>query len=225
MSETSKPTLGIYGAGRVGTSIARLALKAGYHVLMVGSPRQKQLETVLSFVAPGAELAASPEDLAERADIIIIAVPMAKSLDLPYGLFSNKIVIDAMNHWEAVDGYLECVENAPDGTSAITAARNPEAKWIKTMNHLGYQDMEAHSAPHGSADRRALGIAGDDPEAKAQVATLIDDLGFDPVDVGTLSEGQVLQPGHNIFGTVLKAEDLLAMANKCIADTILPAKA
>ncbi|QTX04035.1 NADPH-dependent F420 reductase [Agromyces archimandritae] len=199
--------IGIYGAGKVGTALARLLNDAGYEVRMTGSARQTALELLVGVVAPGATVA-SAEELAETADLVIIAVPFGKAQTVPWALFGGKIVVDAMNYWPPVDGNIQAVDADPRSTSEIHAALNPGARLVKSLNHLGYHDMEDDALPAGSILRRALAVAGDDAEARAAVAEIIDAIGFDPVDAGPLAAGRVLEPGGPVFGRELSRGEL-----------------
>ncbi|HEY1104943.1 MAG TPA: NAD(P)-binding domain-containing protein, partial [Agromyces sp.] len=180
---TERPVIGIYGAGKVGTALARLLVDAGYEVLIAGSPRQTALELLVGVVAPGAHVGASDERPA-RADVIIVAVPFGKAGTVPWAAFDGRIVVDAMNYWPPIDGNLADVDADPRTTSEQNAARNPRARVVKSLNHLGYHEMEDDSLPAGDPLRRALAVVGDDEGARAEVAALIDAIGFDPVDGG-----------------------------------------
>ncbi|MDF0512830.1 NAD(P)-binding domain-containing protein [Agromyces sp. H3Y2-19a] len=207
---TDRPVIGIYGAGKVGTALARLLVAAGYRVLIAGSPRQTALELLVGVVAPGAVVVPSAE-LPESADVIIVAVPFGKAGTVPWAAFDGRIVVDAMNYWPPVDGNLAEVDADPRTTSEQNAARNPRARVVKSLNHLGYHEMEDDSLPAGDPLRRALAVVGDDPGARAEVAALIDAIGFDPVDGGALEHGVALEPGHPAFGRELSAGELAAL--------------
>lgn len=201
------PVIGIFGAGKVGTALARLLLTAGHDVHITGSPRQSALELLVDVVAPGARVA-TPDELISASDVIIVAVPFSKSDTVPWNRFDGHIVIDAMNYWPPIDGLLDRIENDERSTSEIFAARNPRMRLVKSLNHLGYHEMEDDPAPAGDALRRALAVVSDDGDARAVVATIIDAIGFDPVDGGALANGRVLQPGFDVFGRELNANEL-----------------
>lgn len=207
---TDRPVIGIFGAGKVGTALARLLVASGYDVRIAGSPRQTALDLLVSVVAPGAVVAA-PEALVEAADVIVVAVPFGKAPTVPWNLFDGKIVVDAMNYWPPIDGRIAEVEDDPRTTSELNRDRNPAARLVKSLNHLGYHEMEDDSLPAGSPLRRALAVVGDDDDARAVVARIIDDLGFDPVDGGALEHGLALEPGHPAFGRELSAAELGAL--------------
>jgi predicted dinucleotide-binding enzyme len=201
MSETS--TIGIFGPGKVGTAIARLAIAAGHRVEIAGSHRQQSLQLLLDVLAPGAVQTHSAETLAARSDLTILAVPFNRSLDLPYSSFSGRIIIDALNYWPAIDGVIAELDGISQGTSEVVAARNPAARWVKSLNHLGYHDMDEHARPSSDPTRRAIAVASDDSDAKRFVSAFIDSVGFDPVDAGSLADGIHLQTGTEVFGREL----------------------
>jgi predicted dinucleotide-binding enzyme len=205
-----RPVVGIFGAGRVGTALARLLVASGYEVLISGSPRQTALDLVVAVVAPGARVA-TPDELVAQAEVIIIAVPFGKAGTVPWADFDDRIVVDAMNYWPPVDGHIEAIDADERSTSEINAARNPRARVVKSLNHLGYHEMEDDSMDPGSPLRRALAVVGDDEAARGVIARIIDDIGFDAVDGGPLVNGRALEPGHPAFGRELSASELAAL--------------
>jgi 8-hydroxy-5-deazaflavin:NADPH oxidoreductase len=118
-------------------------------------------------------------------------------------------VVDVMNYWPPVDGVLAEFEEVSRPSSAVVQdALPPTARLVKTFNHIGYHEIEELARPAGSPDRVAVGVAGDDAEAVATVAQLVDALGFDPVIVGQLDAGAALQPGSAAFGADLGSRAL-----------------
>ncbi|HKH08542.1 MAG TPA: NAD(P)-binding domain-containing protein [Agromyces sp.] len=207
---TDRPVIGIFGAGKVGTALARLLVASGHEVLISGSPRQTALDLLVSVIAPGARVA-TPAELVAAAEVIIVAVPFSKAGTVPWDTFDGRIVVDAMNYWPPVDGNIAEIDADPRTTSEINAARNPRARVVKSLNHLGYHEMEDDSMDPGSPLRRALAVVGDDAGARAVVAAIIDAIGFDPVDGGALAHGRALEPGHPAFGRELSAGELAAL--------------
>ncbi len=207
-------TIGILGAGRVGTAVARQALKAGYEVRIATAKPVEDIALLVEIVTPGA-LAVTAAEAAE-ADVVVLAVPMHKYLTLDPELLAGKTVIDAMNHWVPIDGEIEDFDNDNRTTSEIIQAHLPDSRVVKTLNHIGYHDLEADGRSPGSSERRALALAGDDDGAKATVASFINRLGYDPVDAGPLAAGRAFQPGTDIFNGSHTAERLGAiMAAEC----------
>jgi predicted dinucleotide-binding enzyme len=210
MQVADRPVIGIFGAGKVGTALARLLVGAGYDVIIAGSPRQTALDLLVAVVAPGARVA-TPPDLVAESDVIIVAVPFGKAGSVPWPDFGGRIVVDAMNYWPPVDGHIAEVDADERTTSEINAARNPLARVVKSLNHLGYHEMEDDSMDAGSPLRRALAVVGDDADARAVIARIIDDIGFDAVDGGPLANGRALEPGHPAFGRELSATELAGL--------------
>ena len=197
--------LGIIGAGKVGTSLGRLALAAGWEVLVSASPTSPLQSMIVETMLPGARLL--PEaDVVEGCDIVVLAVPLSKVRTVDLGRLSGKVVVDAMNHWYPVDGELPGVAEAPS-SSAWVRSLNPDMRLVKSLNHLGYHDMETDARPAGHPERRAVAAASDDVEARSAVAALLDALGFDPVEL-TLGEGRHLEGGGPIFGRWVDAAGL-----------------
>ena len=207
MSNATTPTIAVLGAGHVGPAIARLALDAGHTVAIATSGNPGDLALVTQLLIPGAE-PLWPADAIARADIVVLAMPLHRFLLMDPNALSGKLVIDAMNYWPPTDGTLPPPFAAESvGTSEIVAERLHDAVVVKTLNHVGYHELETYARPSGSVDRRALGVAGDDPDAVNTVSALVDRIGYDAVPVGPLRAGRVLEPGGPVFGAVLRRED------------------
>jgi predicted dinucleotide-binding enzyme len=208
MHSTPPQTVGIFGAGKAGAVIARLALAAGLDVVVATSRSAADTAELLRSVAPGAT-ATSAEDLPARADLVVLAVPLRHFHDLPLHLLAEHVVIDVMNHWAPLDGALPDFDEPDRPTSTVVRDALPAAaQLVKTFNHLGYHQMEDDARPVGAPDRAALAVAGDDPAAVHTVADLVDRLGFDPVPAGPLSHSAVMEPGSEIFGEHLDADTM-----------------
>jgi predicted dinucleotide-binding enzyme len=205
--ETGDRRLGIVGAGRVGTTIARAAIAAGYDVAIAGSGSADRIALIVEVLAPGAR-ATSTEEVVRHADLIVLAVPMHRFRDLPRDLFAGKILIDAMNYWEEIDGVDHELATAPAGTSVVVRERFPSARVVKSLNHITYYRFDAGRRPHGASGRIAIAAAGDDRAAVAAVMQLIDRLGFDAVDAGPLEAGLTLEPNGSVFGVSYSSDDL-----------------
>jgi 8-hydroxy-5-deazaflavin:NADPH oxidoreductase len=198
MQETNR--LAVLGAGHVGPVIARLALRAGYPVAIATSGDPDDIELITELVIPGAEPRWASDAVAD-ADTVVLAMPLHRFLEVDPGLLAGKLVVDAMNYWPASDGVLAAFEGG--GSSEIVARRLPGSAVVKALNHIGYHELEDRTRPAGAPDRRAAGLAGDDRAAVAAVADLTDRIGYDPVRLGSMRAGRVLQPGGPVFGQVL----------------------
>lgn len=201
-------TLGIIGAGKVGTALARLATAAGWNVALSGSPRQPMQGLIVETLVPGARLLPEAEVVA-GADLVIVAIPFGKADSVDWSALGGKVVVDATNYWYPVDGHVADADAFEGSTAEFTLARNPAMRLVKSLNHLGYHDMETDARPAGDPLRRSLVAASDDEEARRLVAGFIDDIGFDPVLTG-LADGVLLEPEGPVFGIELSAEAMIA---------------
>lgn len=199
------PVVGIFGAGRFGLAVARLALDAGYRVRIASSgPIERTAGAVLG-AAPGAA-ASSADDLVLATELVILAVPLRRFRELPLGSFAGRVVIDTMNYWPPTDGVLAEFEQSQDPTSVVVRDALPAtAHLVKTLNHLGYHQVERFARPGGGPDRTAMAISGDDAGSVRLVSAVVDRLGFDAVHAGGLPASTALQPESPIFGRNLDA--------------------
>jgi hypothetical protein len=196
------PRIAVLGAGHVGPVIARVALEAGYHVSIAASGDPEQIELIVQVLAPGAEPRWAAE-AAREADLVVLAIPLHKFTTLDPSLLDGKLVVDTMNYWPPVDGIQEMFEDRRYGSSEIVQRRLVRSTVVKTLNHIGYHELEDERRPRGSPERRALGVAGDDPRAVYVVAELIERIGYDAVRFDRLSAGRLLEPGGPVFGASL----------------------
>jgi predicted dinucleotide-binding enzyme len=205
--EIDERRLGIVGAGKFGTTLARAAVAAGYDVAISGSGPSDNIALTVEILAPGAR-AATTDDVVGHADVIVLAVPTHRFRELQPDLFAGKVLIDATNYWPPVDGDDPELADAPEGTSTIVQQHFPSARLVKSLNQLGYHQLEENQQPHGAANRIAIGAAGDDQLAVRKVMRLLDQLGFDPVDAGPLKNGVALEPDGSPIATTYNAEQL-----------------
>jgi predicted dinucleotide-binding enzyme len=133
---------------------------------------------------------------------------MHRFRELPRDLFANRVLVDAMNYWDEIDGVDEELATASAGTSAVVQEWFASARVVKSLNHLGYFKFEKSRRPEGTTGRIAVAAAGDDRAAVDAVLQLIDRLGFDAVDAGRLEAGLALQPDGPVFGAGHSAAEL-----------------
>ena len=205
---TDPKVIGILGAGRVGTAIARRALAAGYEVHVASSRSPAEIELVLQFVAPGA-IAETAAEVVAASDIVVLALPLSKYRSLDPAALAGKIVVDAMNYWAPTDGTLPEFEGAPSSAELI-ADFLPDARLLRSFNHMGYHEIDGEARPAGDPERRAMALAGDDAQARGVLAGVIDRMGFDPVDAGPLRAARDFAIGTPVFGAHLGRNELRA---------------
>ena len=142
MRELSR--LAVLGAGHVGPVIARLAIKAGYPVAIATSGDPEDIALITELVIPGAQPRWASDAVAD-ADIVVLAIPLHRFLDIDPALLDGKLVVDAMNYWPASDGVLEPFEDR--GSSEVVAVRLAGSAVVKALNHIGYYELEDRARP------------------------------------------------------------------------------
>jgi predicted dinucleotide-binding enzyme len=191
--------IAILGAGKLGVTLAQLALKAGYGVTIAGSGDPDKIRLSMRVLAPGAHVD-SVANAAEGADIVILALPLSKFRNISSTLLKGKLVIDAMNYWWEVDGDLAEILTGGISSSEEVQRYFSDARVVKALNHMGYHDLFDYAAPERSQGRKAIAIAGDSPQDTEAVAQFVSNLGFEPYIAGTLADGKAFEPGGLIFG-------------------------
>ena len=200
-------TIGLIGAGHIGSQVARLAATHGYNVVISNSRGPETLSTLVAELGPNAR-AGTAAEAAEAGDIVVVTVPLKNYRAVPVAPLAGKIVIDTNNYYPERDGHIRELDNESTTTSELLQAHLPTSKVVKAFNHIYAAELTTHGQPAGSKNRRALVIAGDDQAAKATVTHLLDQFGFDTVDAGPLSEGWRIQRDTPGYGPRRTAEDL-----------------
>jgi len=200
------PRIAVLGAGHVGPAIARVAIAAGYHVSIAASGDPEKIALITQVLVPGAE-PRSAADAVEDADLVVLAIPLHKFPAFDPALVADTLVVDTMNYWPPVDGVQEMFEDRWYGSSEIVQHSLARSTAVKTLNDIGYHEPEDDRRPTGSPERRALGVAGDDPGAVDVVAEVIERIGYDTVRLDSLSAGRILESGGPVFGASLHRTD------------------
>jgi predicted dinucleotide-binding enzyme len=200
-------TIGLIGAGHIGSQIARLAIAKGYNVVISNSRGPETLSTLVAELGPNAR-AATAVDAAKAGDIVVVSVPLKNYRAVPVEPLAGKIVIDTNNYYPQRDGHIPELDNESTTTAELLQAHLPTSKVVKAFNHIYAEHLTTHGQPRGTRNRRALVIAGDDQSAKGIVAHLIDQFGFDIVDAGPLREGWRIQRDTPGYGPRRTAEEL-----------------
>lgn len=200
-------TIGLIGAGHIGSQVARLAIASGYDVVISNSRGPETLSELVRELGPRAR-AATPVEAAQAGDIVVVTVPLKHYRQVPVAPLAGKIVIDTNNYYPQRDGQIAELDDESTTTAELLQAHLPTSKVVKGFNHIYAAELTTHGLPAGTPNRRALVIAGDDAGAKAAVTRLLDQFGFDTVDAGPLAEGWRIQRDTPGYGPRRNAEEL-----------------
>jgi predicted dinucleotide-binding enzyme len=200
-------TIGLIGAGHIGSQLARLAVAHGFNVVVSNS---REPETLAGLVAElGAKArAGTAMEAAKAGDIVVVTVPLKNYRSVPAAPLAGKVVIDTNNYYPSRDGHIPELDSESTTTSELLQAHLPESKVVKAFNHIYAAALTTDGQPHGTPNRRALAVAGDDAAAKASVAQLIDEFGFDVVDLGPLRNSWRIQRDTPGYGPRRTADQL-----------------
>ncbi len=192
-------TIGLIGSGHIGSTVARLAIAAGHDVVLSNSRGPETLSDLVAELGPKAR-AATAAGAAEAGDVVVVTIPLRNYRQVPVEPLRGKTVIDTNNYYSARDGHIAELDDGTTTSSELLQAHLPESHVVKALNNINYAHLAALPRPIGDPDRSALAIAGDDPDAKKAVTALFDELGYDVVDAGPLSEGWRYQPDTPAYG-------------------------
>ena len=209
-------TIGFIGSGHIGSQLARLAVARGYDVVMSNSRGPQTLSDLVAELGPHAR-AATPAEAAAVADLAVVTTPLAAIETVPVEPLARKLVIDTNNYYPARDGQIAELDDESTTVSELLQRRLPTSKVVKAFNHIQAAALTTEGQPAGTPGRRALAVVGDDREAVATVAKLIDSFGFDAVEVSPLSEGWRIQrdtPGYVTRHTAETLRTALAQAKR-----------
>ncbi len=200
-------TIGLIGAGRIGSQVARLAVSHGYSVVISNSRGPETLAGLVAELGPHAR-AATPLEAAKAGDIVVVTIPLKNIKTVPVEPLAGKIVIDTNNYYPQRDGHIAELDAETTTTAELLQAHLPTSKVVKAFNHIYAAELTTHGQPAGTPNRRALVIAGDDADAKKVVTKMLDAFGFDTVDAGALKEGWRIQRDTPGYGPRRNAQEL-----------------
>ncbi len=193
-------TIGFIGSGNIGGTVARLAVAAGYQVVLSNSRGPETLAELVSELGPLAR-AGRLEETAAAGDIVVVSIPLRAYPSVPAAPLVGKVVIDTLNYYPQRDGNLAELDDSSITSSELLAGHLGSARVVKAFNNIFFKHLGSLARPAGAADRSALAIAGDDEGAKKDVTAFLAAIGYDAVDAGSLAEGWRYQPGMPAYGS------------------------
>ncbi len=202
-------TIGIIGAGNIGSQVARAAIGKGYDIVISNSRGPETLGDLIAELGPKAR-AATASEAAEAGDFAVVTVPLKNYREVPVAPLAGKIVIDTNNYYPQRDGHIDELDTESTTTASLLQAHLPESTVVKGFNHIMSADITTDVAPAGTANRRALAIAGDDAAANRFVTEFLDELGFDTVDVGPLADSWKVERDQPAYVVRQNADELRA---------------
>ena len=202
--------IGIIGAGHIGGALARHFVDAGHEVAVSNSRGPATLRAIAEELGPRAQ-ALTAEEAARFGEVVVVSVPFGRYREVPIEGVGGKVVIDTNNYYPQRDGHFEELDGDRTTSSELLQAHLPGARVVKAFNAIVWTRLRDDGRPVGDRERVGIPISGDDEKAKRTVAELIDEIGFDAVDAGTLAEGgRKHQPGSPAYTEGLRTEELRA---------------
>lgn len=180
--------IGIIGSGRIGSTAARLFVGAGHEVALANSRGPETLTDTVEELGERAS-ARTVEDAASSAELVLVAIPFGRYRELPPEALGGRIVVDAMNYFPDRDGHLRELDEDATTSTELLAAHLPDARVVKAFNTMRSADLGERGSQGPMDERLVMPVAGDDKEAKDRVSALIEEIGFAPIDSGSLAEG------------------------------------
>jgi len=200
-------TIGLIGAGHIGSQLARLAVAHGYDVIVSNSRGPETLKALVDELGPHAR-AGTAAEAAQAGDIVVVTIPLKHIGDVPVAPLAGKIVIDTNNYYPERDGHIQELDEERTTTSELLQRHLPASKVVKAFNHIYAAALTTDGQQAGTPNRRALAISGNDANAKATVSRLIDQFGFDVVDMGALADSWRIQRDTPGYGPRRTADEL-----------------
>jgi predicted dinucleotide-binding enzyme len=200
-------TIGTIGAGHIGTAVARLAVAAGYDVVVSNSRGPETLADMVADLGPRAS-ADTATGAATRGDLVVVTIPLHAIEAVPVEPLAGKIVVDTNNYYAARDGHVAELDEHRATSAELLQRHLPSSHVVKAFNHIRSTELESEGTPAGTAGRRALAVYGDDAGAVETVTRWLDELGYDAVQGGGLAESWRIEPGTPGYGPRLDADEL-----------------
>ncbi|MDA0147984.1 NADPH-dependent F420 reductase [Vibrio sp. LaRot3] len=207
--------IGIIGAGFVGKAIAELLISHGHQVLIANSREPKTLFSLMGSL-PQAQLG-TVQDACDFAETVVVAIPFSNIEQLPVEALAGKVVLDANNYYPERDGAIAALDNFDATTSELLANHLTQSTVVKVFSNIIAAHINRDALPKGNMSRRALPVASDDQQAKQQIMALVDELGYDPIDGGSLADSwryERSKPAYCFPFNVAEMQQALAKAKR-----------
>jgi 8-hydroxy-5-deazaflavin:NADPH oxidoreductase len=202
--------IGIVGSGNIGGTLAALLSRAGHGVTLSNRRGPASLADQVAALGPAAR-AGTIDEAAVEGELVVVAIPLAAYRELPADALAGRVVVDAMNYYPGRDGPIDRLEGeGAIGSSELVAEQLADSLVVKAFNTIHYARLRDEGRPAGEPGRLAIPVAGDDAGAKEIVGGLISEIGFDPVDAGTLADGRRQQPGTPVYNQPFTADEARA---------------
>jgi len=202
--------IGVIGSGNIGANAARLFAAAGHQVAISNSRGPETLEGLVEEIEPGVR-AATVEEAAGFGEVVMEAIPFGRYESLPADGLSGKVLITASNYSPGRDGE---VEHGDLASSELIQRHLPGARVVKAFNTIYFKRLRDNGRPDAPIEEReVIFVSGDDEEAKGIVSGLIEEIGFAPVDAGTLAESRRQEPDSPVYNVAMnpaQAREMLA---------------
>jgi len=176
--------IGVIGAGHIGGTLAARLVAAGHEVAISNSRGPETLQGAVDGARP-----MTVEDAARFGDVIVVSIPFGRYREVPADALDGKLVIDTINYYPQRDGHFPALDDGSTTSSELLQAHLPNAHVVKAFNAISWINVRDAGRLLGDPERLGIPLSGDDERAKQTVAELIDEIGFDPVDAGTLAQG------------------------------------
>lgn len=206
-TDTGRSTIGFIGSGNIGSQLARLAVANGYGVIMSNSRGPQTLRDLVEELGAAAR-AGTAAEAAREGDVVVVTIPLKDLGSVPAAPLVGTLVIDTCNYYPERDGQIAELDDESTTTSELVQRHLPGSFVVKVFNTIHFSQLTTDGTPHGTPNRRALPIAGDDSDAKHTSVELLDEFGFDAVDAGSLAEGWRFQRDTPAYGPRLDAAGL-----------------
>ena len=196
--------IGVIGSGNIGANAAKLFAAAGHKVVISNSRGPETLEGLVEEIGPGVR-AGTVEEAAGFGEVVMEAIPFGRYGELPAERLSGKIFITASNYYPGRDGEVELGGLA---SGELIQKHLPGARVVKAFNTIHFGRLRDNGRPDAPVEEReTVFVAGDDEEAKGIVSGLIEEIGFAPVDAGTLAESRRQEPGSPVYNVPMRPDE------------------